>query len=62
MQKPKAKILNEDGNIYNLLSIAKQALVDAEQPDKADEMIKRVTSSSSYTIALSIIMEYVEVI
>jgi len=60
--KPVVKLIGEDGNIFNLLGIAASGLKDVEQGDKVSEMFKRVTSSGSYTEALSIIMDYVEVV
>ena len=60
-EKPKAKLIGADGNIFNLIGIASRSLKIADQNDKATEMSKRVMSSGSYDEALSIIMEYVEV-
>ena len=61
VQKPKAKLVGANGNIFNLLGIASRSLKAAGQGDNATEMSKRVMSSGSYDEALSIIMEYVEV-
>lgn len=60
-EKPKAKLIGADGNVFNLIGIASRSLKRAGQNDKATEMSKRVMSSGSYDEALSIIMEYVEV-
>lgn len=59
--KPRCKLIGEDGNIFNLIGIASRTLRRAGLADKATEMQKRVTSSGSYSEALAIIMEYVEV-
>lgn len=59
--KPKCKLIGEDGNIFNLIGIAARALRRAGLVDKADEMSNKVMHSGSYSEALSIIMEYVEV-
>ncbi|GHT46366.1 hypothetical protein FACS189454_07400 [Planctomycetales bacterium] len=59
-RKPKAKLLGANGNIFNLLGIAKDALRADGQSDKCDELYQRVTHSHSYDEALSIIMEYVD--
>ena len=61
-EKPVAKLVGENGNIFNLMAIASRSLKTAGQKDKATEMSKRVMSSSSYDEALSVIMEYVEVV
>ena len=59
--KPKVKLVGQDGNIYNLMGIAAEALEMANQKDKADEMIEKIMSSHSYYKALNIIREYCEV-
>jgi len=61
MDKPKCKLIGEDGNIFNLMGKASKALKKANQPEKAKEMVHKVTSSSSYDEALRIIMNYVSV-
>ena len=61
VKKPKAKLIGENGNIFNLIGIASRSLKQAGQGDKATEMSQRIMSSGSYDEALSIIMEYVEV-
>ena len=59
--KPRCKLIGEDGNIFNLIGIASRSLRRAGLADKAKEMSEKVTHCGSYTEALSIIMEYVEV-
>ena len=59
--KPKCKLVGEDGNIFNLIGIASRSLCHAGLADKATEMSQKVMHCGSYTEALSIIMEYVEV-
>lgn len=58
--KPKAPIINADGNIFNLMGIASKALKREGFPEEAKVMTERIFESSSYTEALSIIQEYVE--
>lgn len=60
-QKPKCKLVGEDGNIFNLVGIASRSLRRAGLADKATEMSQKVMQCSSYSEALSIITEYVEV-
>lgn len=62
MNKPKCKLIGEDGNIFNLMAIASRTLKKAELNKEAEEMIKRVTNSKSYIQALAIISEYVEIV
>lgn len=59
--KPECKLIGQDGNIFNLLGLARRALRDAKQIDKIPEMTERVQRSDSYDEALRILMEYVEV-
>ena len=59
--KPKCKLVGEDGDVFNLIGIASRSLRLAGLEDKAKEMSQKVMQSQSYTEALSIIMEYVEV-
>jgi len=59
--KPRCKLIGEDGNIFNLISIARRKLVKAGQADIAKEMEAKVKSSKSYSEALGIICDYVEV-
>lgn len=61
MKKPTVKLIGQDGNIFNLIGIASQALVRANQKDKADEMTEKIMSSGSYEEALSIIGDYCEI-
>lgn len=58
MEKPKCKLIGENGNIFNLLAIASKVINN----EKAKEMTNRVYNSGSYEEALSIIGEYVIII
>jgi len=58
--KPIAPLIGANGNIFNLLSIARNCLISSNQHNKADEMWDRVTNSKSYNEALVIIGDYVE--
>lgn len=60
--KPKCRLIGEDGNIFNLMGIVSRTLKEAGEPEKAEEMIKRITSDAkSYDEALAMLMEYVDV-
>ena len=62
MEKPKCKLVGENGNIFNLMGIASRALRSAGQPEKAKDMCRRITTQAkSYEEALVVISEYVEV-
>jgi len=61
-KKPICKLIGEDGNIFNLMGVARRTLLKAGLKQEAKEMVDRVTSSDSYGEALRIIGEYVEII
>lgn len=59
MPKPTVRLIGENGNIYNLMAVASKAL----NSETADEMVKKITTQAkSYSEAIAILNEYVEVI
>ena len=54
------QLIGEDGNIYNLLAIARNALCRGGRADLIEPMTKAVFASKSYEEALAHICEYVE--
>lgn len=60
-KKPICKLIGEDGNIFNLLAIARRSLLRAGLKQEAKDMVDRAMSSDSYGEALRIIGEYVEI-
>jgi len=63
MEKIEVKLIGEDGNVFNLISIVKKALIENDQKEKAKEMQDRIyKTATSYTHALSIIQEYVDIV
>lgn len=65
MIKPEVKLSGENGNIFNLASIVRRALIDHHGYTKgrilADKMLQQIMKADSYESALSIITEYVDV-
>lgn len=61
VEKPIAKLVGADGNIFNLVGIASRALKRAGQAKEAEEMCNKILQSGSYDEALQIIMQYCEV-
>ena len=59
--KPKCKLVGTDGNIFNLLGVARKALREADQRELGEKITNRVYTAKSYDEAIQIIMEYVEV-
>lgn len=59
-EKPLCPIIGANGNIFNLLALAKRSLYQAGEKQSINEMIERVCNSDSYEDALAIIDEYIE--
>ncbi len=66
--KPTITILGEDGNIFNLLGIAKKRFseLNREEPNedwsqKWEEFLTAVEASGSYDEALAVFMDYFDV-
>jgi len=57
----KVKLTGKDGNIYNLVGIASNALRAGGYPDLAKELQSNLFKCHSYDAALSLICDYVEV-
>ena len=60
-EKPKCPLIGADGNIFNLLGMASRTLRKNGMREQAQEMQSRVTASGSYSEALNILGEYVEI-
>ena len=60
--KPDCALIDEDGNIFNLMGIAARTLRENGLPEQAKAMCDRVTLSGSYYDALSVIGEYVNIV
>ena len=61
VEKPKCKLVGENGNIYNLMGIAYKALKRNGQEEDAKEMCNKITTEAkSYEEALCILTDYVE--
>ena len=60
--RPRAKVIGQDGNVFNILAICSKALKRAGLHTEAGDMQKRVFESSSYDAALAIMMKYVDFI
>lgn len=60
-EKPDCALIGQDGNIFVLMGIASRTLKAHGLGDQAKEMSDRITSSGSYSEALNIIGEYVNI-
>ena len=59
-EKPKAKVIGENANVFNLLAICTLALKRAGQREKVAEITEKVFVCGSYDEALTIMGEYCE--
>lgn len=59
--KPKCPLIGANGNIFKLLGMASRTLRENGMREEAKEMQSRVTISGSYSEALNVIGEYVEI-
>lgn len=62
MKKPRAKLIGEDGNIFNLIAIACEALKKNGMREEAKKMQDECWECQSYEEALVKISEYVEIV
>ena len=62
IDRPECKLIGENGNIFNLISIANRVLRNNGMREYADEMTDRCFNSGSYDEALNIIGEYVRIV
>lgn len=60
-QKPDCPLIGQNGNIFNLAGIAAITLKDHGMGEQAEEMRSRIYASGSYSEALNIIGEYVNI-
>ena len=60
-EKPKCPLIGADGNIFNLIGMASRMIRENDMREQAQEMQSRVTASGSYSEALNILGEYVEI-
>jgi len=61
MDKPACKLIGEDGNVFNLLGKVSKVLKENNLYEQEKEMTDRVFNSNSYTEALAIFSDYVEI-
>jgi hypothetical protein len=61
-KKPTAKLVGENGNVYNLMAICCNALKGAGMGNEAKEMQEKIVKTAkSYEEALAIMMDYCDV-
>lgn len=61
--KPLCRLVGEDGNIFNLMAIARRTLAKHGLRSQGEEMYNRIINQArSYDEALFIISQYVEIV
>ena len=62
LDKPRVKMVGQDGNVFNLMGLASRALKNIGRYDQAKEMVSKITQTArSYDEAIRIMMEYVDI-
>lgn len=61
MEKPRCKLVGEDGNVFNVIGRVRRALLDAGQDERAREFVERAFRCGSYDEVLQLVLEYVDV-
>jgi hypothetical protein len=61
VKKPQVKLVGTDGNVFALAGIVSKALKAAGQREKASEFMTKLFACESYSAALFLMTEYVEV-
>ena len=61
VEKPVCQLSGVDGNVFNIIGIVSKTLKSAKMSERAEEFIKKATSSGSYDEVLQLCHEYVEV-
>ena len=61
MEKPRCKLVGEDGNVFNVIGRVRRALLDAGQDERAREFVERAVRCGSYDEVLQLVLEYVDV-
>jgi hypothetical protein len=61
MKKPVAKLIGQNGNIFNLSAIAANSLRNSGLSENIPLMNERISQSCSYDEALNVISEFVKI-
>jgi hypothetical protein len=60
-ERPTCRLVGTDGNVFAVIGRVRQALLEAGQPERAAEFVRRAFASRSYDAVLALCFEYVEV-
>jgi len=62
MDKIEVQVTGTDANVFALIGLVSRALKDADQRAEAAEMAHRVMDTGSYNEALTVMMEYADLV
>lgn len=62
MDKPKCKLIGEDGNAFYIVGKAIKALEKAGMSDKTDELSQNYSKCKSYDELIRLVGDYVEIV
>jgi hypothetical protein len=62
MNKPKCKLIDEDGNVFNIIGRVMFTLEKNNLRDQAKEFKRRAWECPSYSAVLRLVSEYVEIV
>lgn len=61
VEKPKCKLIGEDGNVFSIIGKVSRTLKMAGLEDEAKEFVGKAFAAKSYDEVLQIVLDYVEV-
>ena len=61
MEKPTVKIIDEDGNVFNIIGLVSKGLKRAGLKEQAQEFTAKAFKCDSYEVVLALVQDYVEV-
>ena len=62
IKKPEVRLVGENGNIFNLLSIIRKEFIRRNELKIFEKLVEEVENSKSYDNAINVIREYVDIV
>ena len=59
--KPICQLVGADGNVFNVIGLVRQTLIDHGQPERASEFVQKAFRAGSYDAVLALCFDYVDV-
>lgn len=61
MERPRCRLIGEDGNVFNVIGLVSRALKQADRGDEAKRFTQEAFGARSYDEVLALVQQYVEV-